>query len=64
VIGPHGHVVPRPDGMKARCGGPAICALCAREAAEVAASSEIIGYKIGDRVYHPADVVVIRRGDM
>jgi hypothetical protein len=33
MIGPHGHVTPRPDGMKARCGGPAMCAQCAREKA-------------------------------
>lgn len=29
----HGHVTPRPDGMKARCGGPALCQKCAQEAA-------------------------------
>lgn len=29
----HGHVHPRPDGVKARCGGPAICSECAKEAA-------------------------------
>lgn len=29
----HGHVTPNPDGWKARCGGPAICAVCAGEAA-------------------------------
>ncbi len=28
----HGHVRPRPDGRKARCGGPALCAKCAQEA--------------------------------
>lgn len=32
MIGGHGHVRPRPDGLKARCGGPAICAECGREA--------------------------------
>lgn len=63
MIAPHGHVVPRPDGMKARCGGPAICAQCAREAAAHAAATEIIGYKIGDQVYQPSDVEIIRRGD-
>lgn len=31
----HGHVWPRPDGVKARCGGPAICSQCSREAAGV-----------------------------
>lgn len=25
----HGHVFPRPDGVMARCGGPAICSECA-----------------------------------
>lgn len=29
----HGHVIPNPDGSKARCGGPALCAECARERA-------------------------------
>jgi hypothetical protein len=32
MIGGHGHVYPRPDGMKARCGGPALCAECGKEA--------------------------------
>ena len=27
----HGHVVPRKDGIKARCGGPALCSKCAME---------------------------------
>jgi plastocyanin len=47
--------------MKARCGGPALCTQCAREAAEHAAASEIVGYKIGDQVFEPADVEIIRR---
>jgi hypothetical protein len=29
----HGHVVPRPDGARARCGGPALCSACAKELA-------------------------------
>lgn len=29
----HGHVHPRPDGVRARCGGPGLCAECAREKA-------------------------------
>ncbi|QGJ90136.1 hypothetical protein HWC80_gp076 [Mycobacterium phage Indlulamithi] len=35
MIGGHGHVVPRPDGMKARCGGPGMCAECSREQAQL-----------------------------
>lgn len=30
----HGHVHPRPDGFKARCGGPGLCAECSCEAFE------------------------------
>lgn len=37
----HGHVWERPDGMRARCGGPAICAQCSRDAALVAANSRV-----------------------
>lgn len=33
VNGGQGHVVPRPDGAKARCGGPALCSVCAKELA-------------------------------
>lgn len=29
----HGHVTPRPDGIKARCGGPGVCDVCSRELA-------------------------------
>ncbi len=29
----HGHVRPRPDGVKARCGGPGSCSVCSREQA-------------------------------
>lgn len=31
----HGHVIPRADGTKARCGGPRICKECAVEASRV-----------------------------
>jgi hypothetical protein len=27
----HGHVFERPDGVRMRCGGPALCADCARD---------------------------------
>jgi len=29
----HGHVLPRLDGVVARCGGPSICTVCAKEKA-------------------------------
>jgi hypothetical protein len=32
----HGHVWARPDGLKARCGGPALCRECARDTAAIA----------------------------
>lgn len=31
--GGHGHVFPRPDGHRARCGGPPLCSECARDLA-------------------------------
>lgn len=31
----HGHVRPRPDGIKMRCGGPKICTVCALELANL-----------------------------
>lgn len=37
----HGHVVPNPDGSRARCGGPAICKVCAQELAQQMASGNI-----------------------
>lgn len=27
----HGHVFKRPDGMRARCGGPGLCAACSSD---------------------------------
>lgn len=30
IIG-HGHVIPRDDGYKAKCGGPAVCGICRSE---------------------------------
>ena len=38
--GGHGHVTPRPDGQKARCGGPKICRVCAIELAAQGGSTE------------------------
>lgn len=32
---PHGHVTPRPDGVVARCGGPALCSQCRFEAVDL-----------------------------
>lgn len=39
----HGHVWERPDGMKARCGGPMMCAECAKDYAEFAAQQMPLG---------------------
>lgn len=35
----HGHVRPRPDGMKARCGGPGICSECSVQQAQAGTSA-------------------------
>lgn len=36
----HGHVWKRPDGMKARCGGPGMCAECSRDKAALTAAPQ------------------------
>lgn len=36
----HGHVYPRPDRVVARCGGPALCDVCAKEEAAQKAAAE------------------------
>jgi hypothetical protein len=43
----HGHVTPRPDGVKARCGGPALCSECAKELAQKPEAQPV---KVGARV--------------
>lgn len=42
MIGPHGHVTPRPDGQRARCGGPGICPVCSVEQAEKLSESKAV----------------------
>jgi hypothetical protein len=37
----HGHVVPRPDGVRARCGGPATCRVCQAEQAALKLSAPL-----------------------
>lgn len=39
----HGHVFPRKDGAKARCGGAGICDQCSRDSARKNASEQIPG---------------------
>lgn len=41
----HGHVTPNPDGSKARCGGPAICRECQREAGQVCCGDHSTGHR-------------------
>lgn len=55
----HGHVLTRPDGAKARCGGPALCRECARDLAvlqqvvshRTAAQPEREAVEFQDRAY-------------
>ena len=42
MTGGHGHVTPRPDGARARCGGPGICAACAKEKSQLDASKALV----------------------
>jgi hypothetical protein len=42
MIGGHGHVIPRADGARARCGGPNLCRVCALELARVRANPSLL----------------------
>jgi hypothetical protein len=48
----HGHVWERPDGMRARCGGPAVCAEC---------SSDAMRLKEAALFTDPIDVAILLR---
>lgn len=45
----HGWVTPNPGGVVARCGGPALCSVCRKEAAEVALSIERRDHSLADQ---------------
>jgi hypothetical protein len=57
--GGHGHVVPRADGAKARCGGPAICGECARE---LALMNEALDREVGMHSTEPVPVELPQAG--
>jgi hypothetical protein len=46
----HGHVVPRADGALARCGGPAICRICAEELRGLQASARRAPPQVRDQL--------------
>ncbi len=56
----HGWVTPNPDGMKARCGGPAICPQCAREAALASAPANADPDRVCPHADFAAEVEVNR----
>ena len=45
----HGWVIPNPTGMKARCGGPALCSECKAELAGLNAKQVIALFKARER---------------
>jgi hypothetical protein len=60
----HGHQIPgtpveeRESDNIARCGGPALCSKCAREAASAVSNGDIQGNSTN---VHPVDITMIRR---
>lgn len=38
----HGHVTPNENGVKAKCGGPALCSVCAMEKAALDAYNDCV----------------------
>ncbi len=51
IIG-HGHVIPRDDGYKANCGGPAVCGVCQSEA-----QSNFCGYAFTSTSVEPVAIL-------
>jgi len=55
----HGHVVPRPDGVRARCGGPGLCHVCQMEVAALgkrpAPSASAVDSWCAFQAEHPAE---------
>lgn len=49
----HGHVYPRPDGVKARCGGPAICHVCAIDLARKNIAESAVAPPAADTIAKP-----------
>lgn len=49
MTGGHGHVFPRPDGAKARCGGPGICPMCSAEYARLHNGTAVPGSGMVDQ---------------
>lgn len=43
----HGHVFPRPDGARARCGGPGMCSSCSADATR---RTEAAGEALADAI--------------
>lgn len=50
MTGGHGWVVPNPDGLLAKCGGPSLCAVCAAEKAQYDASRLMVADMIAPAV--------------
>lgn len=62
----HGHVWSRPDGSRARCGGPGMCDACSRDAAWVEAAKrgelyEPVATEMKDQDGHPVEVLAPKR---
>jgi hypothetical protein len=57
----HGHVFPRPDGVKARCGGPGLCSVCgadlARKIREGGTTTEQVMLPPDEVSFHPGEAI-------
>lgn len=57
----HGHVWPNPGGIKARCGGPALCSECRTEL--TLAKARRAGHRVTVRPPAPVDIKVNQQGE-
>jgi hypothetical protein len=59
----HGHVFARPDGRRSRCGGPALCRECSRDAAVAAAQEQATRERHAVTVARLRGLVALLRGN-
>lgn len=53
----HGHVYPNADGSKARCGGPALCSLCAKDLAALQQAEKFAQDTMANQYLNPEAVL-------
>ena len=60
----HGHVWPRPDGSRARCGGEGLCSQCAKDAADLAEAKQKVADEPANLIREAATLIAPGVGEV